>query len=621
MEITLINLICIILVAAFGQKIVAAVAAHIAWTARLIHTGFLVPLVCLIGQLGSSIRVIFCSVVGGCYGVTIATFARFSRLFIKDPNIEYLENTVTPTEVVDGKLELIDGVFYQRVHLPASDILVRLEGASLFALLKQGERNPAESILQTSRPLIVDSLPKGQVALTDGVNVVGYGARVVIGKTEGLLTAAHVLKDLRKCTEAYMDIFKLTPDGRKCVYRMSREWELNFTSSKLDLAFVEVPSHAFASLGVSKATVSRLPALNVPISVTRRTPSGIVQSGGRILNASMHFKHSASTTYGTSGAPIFSNGKIIGVHIRGEITENIGVALDAFIAGRESDDRRSALDEADYIPNVEAEYVVRYGNAAPRTITTGSKTYRVSEWEANARKSGKILWADIEDDEDWELDGFTVHQESGLNNGSDDSEDFQIARPRGSSVGSTPLLQQAEPLFVVGPRDKHLETIPGKTFGKQVQDSSLALTSKNQVPYSLEKSAQLETGSAKVLGRKTECQKVWRPKSPSSQIGVGQKQALRQFAEVSTSTPRVLREELNLQKPSSPPSETRSVKLIQVSGTIPKRIREYINSLPIGTPKMGKKRMFLNSQETLYLRKLDTPEAKSSLAYSHPLNR
>nr|QIC52819.1 MAG: peptidase [Apple barna-like virus 1] len=490
----------------------------------------------------------------------------FVLRFVRDPLLE--EVVSPPTEIADGKLILQGGVFYYEVKRPNGTLLVRVGPEALFFQQKQGEDfERRESYMPGSKPIQVSDLPKGQVALRSGGDIVGYGCRCVLGGKEGLLTAAHVLLDLKKSADRSIGTSKFSyPLG---------DWELLLYSVKADIAFVAIPANVWARLGVAKAQVGRLPSANSPVSVTWNGTEGTFVHRGVVVSKKLFFSHTASTTFGSSGAPVFAGNKVVGVHIRGGLDHNIAVALNPFLGGNESDVRDDSLKETDHLETGE-DFVVTVGNTK-KTLRASAQFYSyIKDVEFKLSKGGtRKTWWEMEEDEDL---GSVPDQESGLNRATE-----QVFRER-----RVPALQ---------PTLDATAGIPQKEKKK----------SRRKRRSASKKSAVPEPQSVVEVGGKIESQNGSTSGCPPSVNGGGRLRTQGQSEILFGTIPASSVKESGLGAHTGNESSPPTVQLTLRSGRIPKIIRDYLNSLDLGL-KCGKNRMWLLPKEVSHLEKQESSE-------------
>jgi hypothetical protein len=193
----------------------------------------------------------------------------------------------------------------------------------------------------------------------DGV-VVGLGFRTTVFEMDVILTAAHVMHELRK--RDY-----LVAVGDKAV--PLSEFELCVKSSSLDLAaFKPKKAYLFSYLGLRK--------LNITDSAAGVTIKGyengvLYRSNGNVEPTQRPFivQHFATTFEGWSGSPLMSKERVYGLHLGGLVGKdgpvNLALVLYPFVGGYEAsgEKRRKYYKSVDVarIPNAkvfEISYVV-----------------------------------------------------------------------------------------------------------------------------------------------------------------------------------------------------------------------------------------------------------------------
>jgi hypothetical protein len=506
-----------------------------------------------------------------------------------DPN---LRTVVTEQlEYTDGALVFENGEFYMKVLRPNGVLMVKLNNKALFAKQMNANKNQTEeSLLPYSQTITTGALPKGQVVLRSGSRIIGYGARASIDGVEGLLTAAHVLRDMKKCPER-------TIGSLDKEYVFDDSWNLRFYSIKADVAFVEVPKWVWARIEIPLVKLGSLPVSCAPITIGRVTAEGVTLNKGMIVKRALIFKHTASTTYGTSGAPIFSGSKVIGIHIRGDTDHNVGVALDPFVK-EESDIPERSLTEMDYIPDGEDYAVVNArvdGKLSGYVVRTKNTNFHLRNLVDRSfdPAAGKIgAWADI----DFEDDDFAYQEssrpESGLNEPSE-TPVFRPARVRGSQPTS--------------------ELINGDLQKQKKAEKRRAYRTR----LSLRKKEEQVAASEGEKGKSVECQRASPTLCQNSKNGTGQKWIPKRSRIASTSTTPSSREESGLVDITSSAPQESSSKVTLRSGRIPKPIREFLSSLKLNP--VGKNRLWLQPNEVQALEKMNgNALAKEALKWTPP---
>lgn len=547
----------------------------------------------LIGYLAQFVPLILQKTWAGlCYGVPMIlislrrllglvfylpiSFVRFCHIrLVADTLLTRVEGPLE--EISEGKLILRDGVFYYEVQRPTGRLLVRVGPEALFFQQKQDLEERKESMMPGSIPMKVSALPKGQVILRGGNQVVGYGCRTVMNGKEGLLTAAHVLQDLRKCAERSI--------GTLEVHYPMGDWETILYSQKADIAFLEVPHYVWSRLGVAKAQASRLPTTNTPISVCWQTTEGTMLYRGVVLAKKLFFSHTASTTYGVSGAPLYWNQKVVGVHLSGKGDHNVGLALDPFLGGKESDARDTALMSSPSLEEGERYVVYRAGE--PVVLRNSGRFYSLEEVETKLRKKTGKSWYDMVQEE--EEEAYDGSLESGL---TETEQVFQTGRVRASAPTSVPTTGETQKKSE--PRRRRRRSNSKKSVG-HVSPSEAAMVGK------------------------TELRKASTSECPPSENGGGLPAVQMQFGSLSSTMLASSGQESGLrEQPKSEPLK-QPVQLILRSGRIPKHIREFLTSLHPSL-KCGKNRMWLLQEEVSQLEKGEQTElVKEALKWKRPV--
>lgn len=548
----LITLVCIYLYSKSGALVAAAVrlSSRTAVAAKVASSAVFSGAVSCLKSVMRFIM-LFCYFLWRVIKAPCTWLVALATMFVPDRRLERIVLSERPSEVVRGDLIFKDGKFYTKVNMGDYDLLVKMNGSSLFALSKQCgvEEDTRESMMMGSRQMDVARFPVGQVALLDGERVVGLGVRCVMNGREGLLTAAHVLTALKGASEPR--ISSMHNDGKGVLaYPFLEKWTLSNYSRSLDLAMVDVPADVFSKLGVGMAKLARLPGGNSPITVTRYSPKGFVQAAGKIVKTSMVFEHSASTLNGTSGAPVFWNGKVVGIHIRGEATRNFGVALDLFLGKRESDVRDSALTESDYV--VDGDRYDVYADGYVRTVTAKSNIFAFSDnFEEKVRQEGRMLWADVDfdSDSDNELESGHVETEEVVTVLTAVEETPVVVEAVISDVEEPKTQVEVKPVVAepvvekkaVKPdfRSARVRGSPPTSASTNGTSKKVSLSKKKRAVSALPKSASPASASAPAKPAKIALVKAYVPKSTACKSTVGQGKTPKQSTLPSKSMPTV----------------------------------------------------------------------------------
>jgi hypothetical protein len=119
----------------------------------------------------------------------------------------------------------------------------------------------------------------------------------------------------------------------------------------------------------------------------------------------LHFSHTCSTTVGSSGTPVYCEGFVVGIHVRGHNGFNSGVATEWLLPNRESVSERHALRRDEIADELEVEVNEAWIMGKKMTIRSRHKAYEFSGFEDFSLSKN---WADMVEDEyeyDYDFDG------------------------------------------------------------------------------------------------------------------------------------------------------------------------------------------------------------------------
>lgn len=233
--------------------------------------------------------------------------------------------------------------------------------------------------------------------------VIGMGSRVKTGTKSVLLTAFHVLQ--MSTSKVYI------AKGGKRV-ELDRSWKMDCWNRdpELDFAAVIVPDKVWSSLGVASATARTMRGAQTVTCYGGKSSVQLYSSIGRAqIGKCAQIHHTASTTNGWSGTPLYQDGMVVGVHRSYEVIgkSNLATNFHFLIAETESlisdgksieideDEIRTRDNPIDYTIGGRGEFAFAESEFA-KIRKNRAKT---DEW---AKANTNRLWSDVVDeDEDY----------------------------------------------------------------------------------------------------------------------------------------------------------------------------------------------------------------------------
>lgn len=290
----------------------------------------------------------------------------------------------------------VRGTFGEKIYFSRSQLDVNSYLALASAPPSTGfsEGRVKETVLAKSQPRIIKSLPAFQGYFTVDGHVVGHCARVAVGKKSALITAYHVLSYNRKA-----DLF-LNANGKSVRFSDIQVTPMFFSSeSNLDYVVLSVPEVIFAKLAMKQAKMANHITYGSPVHINQIIDGqtcytvGLVQKDDR----PWMLKYGATTTEGTSGAPILNTrGEFVGVHIEGGKTANVGVVVEILRRRKESAQNGDLFAEDPESQEAELENRIEAGLDDEENMTSRVFQFATNYIETHEGQS----WTDMMDDLD-----------------------------------------------------------------------------------------------------------------------------------------------------------------------------------------------------------------------------
>lgn len=280
------------------------------------------------------------SMVGAVFGFPKACYMswrdyRAMKVIYKAQDVESYGGIRRTTSALktDEHGAYLDAGDNHRVYLNASSLAQDVQLLRMFPMAKREEAvgTTKEALIARSKMYKIDRLPdfQGQFVV-DGV-LIGHFSRIKFRGRDCLLTAYHVLDYNRSSLVCLAK-------GDKMVRLDSLRTGIVAASHTDDMDFLilEVPTMAFATLGIKTGTFNDRVKASEPISICQLfegKPCVSSASLKRNEDKAWHVDYAASTTTGTSGAPILdARNRIVGVHLEFDstISRNVGVIPPVF---------------------------------------------------------------------------------------------------------------------------------------------------------------------------------------------------------------------------------------------------------------------------------------------------
>lgn len=233
-----------------------------------------------------------------------------------------------------------DGVYLEagngrRVYLDKAyetEDLIRMNFAAGF----KRDANPSsditkETIISTSKLYKVDKIPDFQGQFEVEGTLVGHFSRIKFQNKDCILTAYHVLEYNKA------GLLSMTKNGKKVRMESVRSRIICASpSDDLDFVIMEMPGCVFSTLGLKLGQWCLRAQPREPISIYQEfegKPCVSSATVGMSDTKPWHVKYGASTTSGTSGAPILNaRSQIVGIHLEHDASLkcNVGVIPPVF---------------------------------------------------------------------------------------------------------------------------------------------------------------------------------------------------------------------------------------------------------------------------------------------------
>lgn len=189
-----------------------------------------------------------------------------------------------------------------------------------------------ETVLVNSKLYKTEKIPDFQGQFDVDGNVIGHFSRIRFRGNDCLLTAYHVLDYNRTA------LIRLRKGDKLIDFNVLSSTEVLAASPAhhLDYVIIKVPSHVFGALGIKIGSFSTRVMPREAICIYQLYEGKPCVSTAAIKlygKKPWHIAYSASTTVGTSGAPILdTRGSILGVHLEHDsVTQlNVGVVPPVF---------------------------------------------------------------------------------------------------------------------------------------------------------------------------------------------------------------------------------------------------------------------------------------------------
>jgi len=266
-----------------------------------------------------------------------------------------------------------------------------------------------EALIPNSELWQVDDYPAFQGQFEVGGMVVGHFSRIKYENRDCILTAMHVLEYNKRATVYLRKGDKLVSlDTIKCVLLAGSEVE------HLDYVILAVPPGIFSQLGVKCGSVSTRVIARDSVKIYHEYDNEKYFSIGQVTATGKPWcvSYQASTVVGTSGAPLVSQGKIIGVHLEYDrnLKANVGVIPPAFRNRRKESPTNESLfqelEEDDFETSLQNDDISVEDKLLHFYKLMGVDDYRGDNWvealeRRNQNREDKYDLTDVNDPENF----------------------------------------------------------------------------------------------------------------------------------------------------------------------------------------------------------------------------
>jgi hypothetical protein len=459
-----------------------------------------------------------------------------------------------------------NGKLYLKVVTPSGIEMVSLENCDphatvLFASQASKPVVAKETVLEGSSGVLAP-LPKSSLLFYGDDKVLGVGTRVSFGQgVSGLVTARHVLTRLQKAQRPSVGntTFKFPLDNSAVLV----------DSKQLDIAVIHLPEFLISEFGVSAIKLG-VPVVGKTITIPFCDAGQELYTRGSVTAMRGAFlKHNASTIPSSSGAPIIQDGKLVGVHHTGRSgVYNVGSSVQFLSKAitKESASNEAAFRDGEVdVPDFEID--VRVKGSTHKLVTAGP-FYDYAKFEKSKKAAGELLWADMDDDDEWDnYDPF----EASLNGKGRDRTVLKetVKSAVAAAVAHNESLNCSGRVSGVSPTICNSRgPTETKEVREKVQASSTSVSSTTSP-------APCQTGPIESdLGSTAQ--------SPPLKSGAGQKQAPKGSSKASDGMPVTTNTVPNRNPTKSPPQSATSSQTTQGlplrSGCVPAPLRSVLNS-------------------------------------------
>jgi hypothetical protein len=272
--------------------------------------------------------IIFCMLFTVSWLIWISLKAIVERRRLQILNSEMEECDLEAPCVLKGKLTIFDNQVYIEAELSGTRTLVSLTSEEMHDLVlfstvaaKSKSQQPKKEMALPGNPFSkAESVPSYQTFIAYESQILGCCFRV----GSSLVMSYHVWMQVIKFQKRlhvlrqgeWSKRIALTPD----------KWKLASLSVQFDFVVLQPKEQAiFAVLGLTKGVCAKLQAGAGITVFGMNEANNLVSSHGVVVKAKgVRFFYTASTLPGFSGAPVISNGKIVGIHAGTEGGFNYG---------------------------------------------------------------------------------------------------------------------------------------------------------------------------------------------------------------------------------------------------------------------------------------------------------